>query len=159
MLASYIGFVIDHYKIINITPLKTNISPEKWWLEDVFLFEIVPFFRGHVSFPGGFKYCLCSPLVRKDLNPFWLAHIFQMGWQLNHQPDKDLGGVSVDLQVLTFKRLGFRRGDAAPSAPSGIPGRQVGTGGAPHGPKASRNLAQGSYDFGRERKNIGSNIV
>ena len=25
------------------TPLKTNISPEKWWLEDVFPIEIVPF--------------------------------------------------------------------------------------------------------------------
>ena len=27
------------------TPLKTNISPEKWWLEDVFPIEIVPFLR------------------------------------------------------------------------------------------------------------------
>ena len=25
------------------TPLKTNISPEKWWLEDAFPIELVPF--------------------------------------------------------------------------------------------------------------------
>ena len=28
---------------INITPLKTNMSPENQWLEDVFPTEIVPF--------------------------------------------------------------------------------------------------------------------
>ena len=33
------------------TPLKTNISPEKWWLEDVFPIEIVPFL-GDVNFQG-----------------------------------------------------------------------------------------------------------
>ena len=34
------------------TPLKTNMSVENQWLEDVFPIEIVPF-RGHVSFRGG----------------------------------------------------------------------------------------------------------
>ena len=27
----------------SVTPLKTNISPEKLWLDDVFSIEIVPF--------------------------------------------------------------------------------------------------------------------
>ena len=34
------------------TPLKTNISPEKWWLEDVFPIEIVPFFGDMLIFRG-----------------------------------------------------------------------------------------------------------
>ena len=35
-----------------ITHLKTNISPEKWWLEDVFPIGIVPFWGTYVSFLG-----------------------------------------------------------------------------------------------------------
>ena len=41
--------VLDHCWF---TPLKTNISTEKWWLEDVFPIEKVPFFWGHVNFQG-----------------------------------------------------------------------------------------------------------
>ena len=37
-----------------VTPLKTNMSPEDYWLEDVFPIELVPFW-GHVSFQG----CIC----------------------------------------------------------------------------------------------------
>ena len=37
----------------NNYPLKTNIFPENWWLEDEFSFQNGPFFRGHVIFFGG----------------------------------------------------------------------------------------------------------
>ena len=39
----------------SITPLKTNISPENWWLEDdSFPFKMVPFLGSTFrSFPGG----------------------------------------------------------------------------------------------------------
>ena len=40
---------------ISTTPLKSNLSPENQWLEDVFPTKIVPFW-GHVSFQG------CTPL-------------------------------------------------------------------------------------------------
>ena len=34
------------------TPLKTNIAPEKWWLEDKFPFEMIPFYGTFVNFQG-----------------------------------------------------------------------------------------------------------
>ena len=34
------------------TPPKTNMSPENWWLEDVFPIEIVPFVGDMLVFPG-----------------------------------------------------------------------------------------------------------
>ena len=39
--------VLGMYRKFPYTSLKTNISPENQWLEDVFPIEIVPFFRGH----------------------------------------------------------------------------------------------------------------
>ena len=41
--------------MIIYTPLKTNMSTENQWLESLFPIEIVPFYRGSVSFQG------CSP--------------------------------------------------------------------------------------------------
>ena len=35
------------------TPLKTNISPENLWLEDVIFLLNLSLFRGHVNFLGG----------------------------------------------------------------------------------------------------------
>ena len=40
------------HKEFLVTPRKTNMSPEHQWLEDVFLIEIVHFFRRHVRFRG-----------------------------------------------------------------------------------------------------------
>ena len=40
-----------YLQLTTSTPLRTNMSPENQWLEDVFPTEIVPF-RGHVSFLG-----------------------------------------------------------------------------------------------------------
>ena len=37
----------------------------------------------NLTLGGGFKYVLFSPRSLGKMNPFWLAHIFQMGW--NHQ--------------------------------------------------------------------------
>ena len=37
---------------IPFTPLKTNTSPEKWWLEDVFPIEIVHFLGDMLIFRG-----------------------------------------------------------------------------------------------------------
>ena len=40
------------FQDLNVTPLKTNISPEKWWFEDAFPIEIVPFFGDMLLFRG-----------------------------------------------------------------------------------------------------------
>ena len=44
------GAISQTYSLV--TPLKFNIAPVKWWLEDEFPFEIAYFFRLYVKFPG-----------------------------------------------------------------------------------------------------------
>ncbi len=51
---SYLGFSEFETKFQN-TPLKTNMSPENQWLEDVFPIQIVSLKRRHVSF--SFSFC------------------------------------------------------------------------------------------------------
>ena len=52
MFFSLLQIMIFHcYRVI--TPVKTNMSPQNQWLEDVFPTKIVPnFLGGHVRFPG-----------------------------------------------------------------------------------------------------------
>ena len=55
-----IRFFQLNFKDVYRSPLsdilpETNIAPENQWLEDVFPTEIVPIFRGHLSFPVVFS--------------------------------------------------------------------------------------------------------
>ena len=44
--------LLQVYNMDDYPPLKTNISPEKWWLEDAFPIEIVPSYGTFLSFLG-----------------------------------------------------------------------------------------------------------
>ena len=80
------GFCFETRGAISVTPLKTNMSPENQWLEDVFPTEIVPLFTGHVSFRGcrfmdhcyknsmllGFKK---KPWTKKRIQRLHLTHL------------------------------------------------------------------------------------
>ena len=99
---------------INITPLKTNMSSENQWLEDVFPSNIVPFLVVFMSFQGckpflwristdfkplrmwlptssmflsgGFKYLLFSPRLGEVFAPIWRSHFCSNGVATNkHQ--------------------------------------------------------------------------
>ena len=54
MMQLPLGFSEFETKFQN-TPLKTNMSPENQWLEDVFPIQIVSLKRRHVSF--SFSFC------------------------------------------------------------------------------------------------------
>ncbi len=52
-------------------PLKTNISPEKWWLEDEhFPFKMVPSQVTFVHFRGGYIACLALPVFFWNFSRF-----------------------------------------------------------------------------------------
>ncbi len=44
MVLGFLEYISDFL----LHPPKTNMAPEKWWLEDYFPFENVTFCRGHV---------------------------------------------------------------------------------------------------------------
>ena len=53
-IVSEIGLLLSHHLegLRTYTPLKTNVSPENQWLEDVFPTEIVPFLGDMLVFRG-----------------------------------------------------------------------------------------------------------
>ena len=57
----------------SVTPLKTNMSPENQWLEDVLPTESSSLFRGHSLVFGGHSFCEKGKNLRRNYQPLHLG--------------------------------------------------------------------------------------